>query len=112
MAYVVTINPGFGRDMDRWHYHHKKTEIFVCVNGETLLTVKDNWSGDYYTFTLSDNNCLMITVEPEERHSVINRGTEPATVLVYCTTIYDAEDELRMPMDEEWNWPKWLMNHQ
>lgn len=107
MAYVVTTNPGFGRDMTQWHYHHKKAETFVCVSGEALLAVKDNWSGDYYTFALSDENHLKITVEPEERHSIMNRGPDPAVVLVYCSAIYDPEDELREPMTE-FNWITWL----
>lgn len=112
MTYVVTINPGFGRDKERWHYHEKKEETFLCVSGEARLAIRDHWDGSYHVFFLSENNHLMVTANRRDWHSVIAYGQKLAVLVVFCDTDYNPEDELREPMTEEWNWDKWLMNPQ
>jgi len=101
MAYIVSTNAGYGRDIDRWHVHHNKEETFIAICGIMKLAVRE-LDGNITVFDLNWSDPVAVTVERGEGHSLYNASNKRAAVLVLCDNYYDPGDEGRERADDIW----------
>lgn len=117
MSYTSQTPPGVARDPDRWHYHQKQVDRFVCVKGRIALALYDGrknskTKGRLEVLDLSgaennemreikkpakkkDKETFMITIPKEVYHCYKNIGEEDCILVNFPTQLYNPHDEGR-----------------
>lgn len=87
-VHYIIINPGETRGN---HYHTRKIEEFILVSGTAIVTVKNRFNGDVFSYEASANDPVKITVVPHHTHK-ITAGSEGAVVISWNSEVFDPED--------------------
>ena len=86
--YSFTINPGETRGN---HYHLKKHEWFICINGTATITFKTT-AGTIENLELEGDSLGLMYIAPGNPHALTNNTNEIITCLSYASTAHDPEN--------------------
>ncbi|MDP7116556.1 MAG: WxcM-like domain-containing protein [Candidatus Woesearchaeota archaeon] len=88
--YVIHIKPGAVKGN---HYHAKKREWLVCLQGKVEVTLKDRESGEEKVEVLDadDSEVKRLYIPPGLAHCV--EAKSPAILLEYSSTEFNPEDD-------------------
>lgn len=86
-VFYLRINPHQTRGN---HYHKRKTEAFLVINGSAIIKVRNCMSGETEEVTLNGDSPTTVTIRPNRVHSItaLEAG---ATVIVWSNTRYNAQ---------------------
>lgn len=109
-CYFSVTNPGCARDENLWHYHPtKQTDRFFIVKGNAVFALYD-WRKSSKTFGIlnlflmgeknGDDNRYLLVIPKNVLHGFCPIGNEPCCLLAFPTTIYDSQEEGRIPLEE------------
>jgi UDP-2-acetamido-2,6-beta-L-arabino-hexul-4-ose reductase len=73
------------------HYHKRKTETFLVIDGEATIRVRDRKTGNVMKVTVSGEKPLSIKVAPNNTHS-ITAGEDGAVFLVWVDEQFNKDD--------------------
>lgn len=74
------------------HYHTRKHEWFCAIQGEGVLVVENNETGERDEIFFGEKNMLSVAVPPNHTHALKNSGSNPLLVLIYISEPYNPED--------------------
>ena len=86
----ITVNPG-GRLS--YQYHHKRSELWVVVQGTATVTLNDNPAMEY-------GYGMYITIPQGMKHRVENKGDEDLIFIEVQTGTYFGEDDIVRIQDD------------
>ena len=104
MQYLSITQSGLIRDQDRWHFHKKQKDRFICVWGKIVTALYDpregsKTKGKLNLFLMGPENedeMYMIVIPEEVYHGFMVVSKEPGYLLNYPTQLYTGEDEGRV----------------
>jgi len=104
MQYLSITPSGLIRDQDRWHFHKKQKDRFICVWGKIVTALYDpregsKTKGKLNLFLMGPENedeMYMIVIPEEVYHGFMVVSKEPGYLLNYPTQLYTGEDEGRV----------------
>jgi len=88
-CFMSTTKPGVTRGN---HYHRRKVERFLVVQGEALIRVRRLISGDIVEFPVSGSRPQYVDMPSLHTHNITNTGAAPLTTLFWTQEIFDAEN--------------------
>lgn len=90
-VYMFTIEPFHSRG---GHWHERKTERFILIEGTVALLLEDMKTGTKKQTILKvmDNAFTKIEVPTDTRHTFSNSTGERATVIAYIDEKFNPED--------------------
>lgn len=92
-VFFININPNATRGN---HYHLRKTEQFLVVAGEAIISVRDREKGNVMNVRVNGNNPMRITVAPNNTHNI--RATSAGCIcIVWCDEKLNEEDSDTFP---------------
>jgi UDP-2-acetamido-2,6-beta-L-arabino-hexul-4-ose reductase len=86
---VSTTNPGVTRGD---HYHRRKTERFVVVDGTARITLRRLLTDDRRTFDVSGDDPVAIDMPTLWSHAITNTGPGPLTTVFWTDDLFDPAD--------------------
>lgn len=86
----ITVNPG-GRLS--YQYHHKRSELWVIVQGTATITLNDNPAMDY-------RYGMYVSIPQGMKHRVENKGDEDLIFIEVQTGTYFGEDDIVRLQDD------------
>jgi len=108
--YFSKTEIGVARDEDTWHVHKTKQEDrFVVVEGDIVVALFDGRkeSSTYRSLNLigmgeanGDNGQFLLLIPKNVLHCFCVISAKPAILLNYPTTLYDPDEEGRIPFAE------------
>ena len=84
---MSTTRPGITRGN---HYHRRKLERFLVVQGEALIRVRRLISGDPVEFHVSGARPQYVDMPTLHTHNITNTGAVDLTTLFWTQEIFDA----------------------
>lgn len=78
------------------HYHERKTEHFLVVDGTATMRVRDRETGNVMKVEVSGSNPMKITVAPNNTHS-ITAGEHGAIFIVWVDELFNVDDPDTIP---------------
>lgn len=73
------------------HYHERKTEHFLVVNGSAEFMVKDRKTNNIMKVETNYSKPMVVTVAPNNTHS-ITATEEGAVIIVWVDEIFNKDD--------------------
>jgi UDP-2-acetamido-2,6-beta-L-arabino-hexul-4-ose reductase len=97
LSFVSTTVPGAVRGE---HFHRRKIERFVVVDGEAEIRLRRLITGQEVVFRVSGDRPQAIDMPVLWAHSLKNHGTRPATTIFWTNELLDTEspDTYRFPV--------------
>ncbi len=86
-CFMSTTRPGITRGN---HYHRRKLERFVVIQGDALIRVRRLVSGDTVEFRVSGTRPQYVDMPTLHTHNITNTGSTDLTTLFWTQDIYDA----------------------
>ena len=86
-CFMSTTKPGITRGN---HYHRRKLERFLVVQGEALIRVRRLISGDIVEFPVSGARPQYVDMPTLHTHNITNTGTTELITLFWTHEIFDA----------------------
>jgi UDP-2-acetamido-2,6-beta-L-arabino-hexul-4-ose reductase len=74
------------------HYHKRKTEYFIIVQGKCLIVVEDINSRSKESLEISDSDNLAVLMEPKKAHAIKNIGKNQLILLALVNEKLDHEN--------------------
>ncbi len=84
-----TINPGFRKGN---HFHHRKFEIFTCIDNEVVVKLKHIITQETLIYKLNEDNYQNLLIPPGYSHTIINETNQISKVIIYCNEIYNKDN--------------------
>jgi UDP-2-acetamido-2,6-beta-L-arabino-hexul-4-ose reductase len=78
------------------HYHKRKTETFLVIEGTATMRVRDRLTGNLMKVEVSGDKPLSIKVTPNNTHS-ITAGEHGAVFLVWVDEVFNEDDPDTIP---------------
>jgi len=72
------------------HYHHKKVEKFIFLNGKVKITYLNIINNKKITFTVSANENKVVETIPGWAHNIENASNQVVVGLVWANEIFDS----------------------
>lgn len=91
--FYVIANPNETRGN---HYHTRKTERFLVINGSAEMAVKNRATGDVMKVEVSGFKPMLMTISPEHTHA-ITAGSDGCVFLVWVDEQFNEEDPDTFP---------------
>lgn len=89
LVVMTTIEPGaFRAD----HYHQRKTEWFLVLEGQAVLTVTGPDGGNREEVLLDGVEPELVEIPPGHPHKIENRGSTRVYLLAYVNEGFDPGD--------------------
>lgn len=84
-----------------WHRHHKQTDMWMGLMGNLKVGVHRDTDGATWQIVIGDKKPGVLIIPPTLWHGAATVSHEPAGLLYYVTTAYDAKspDEDRRAWD-------------
>ena len=108
--YFSETPAGVARDEDQWHIHpNKQEDRFVVVKGDIVVPLFDNrpespTRGQLNLFLMGESNGDQgrygLLIPKQVLHCFLVVSKTPAIILNYPTSLYDSEEEGRIPFSE------------
>ncbi len=86
-CFMSTTKPGITRGN---HYHRRKLERFLVVQGEALIRVRRLISGEIIEFRVSGARPQYVDMPTLHTHNITNTGATDLTTLFWTQEIFDA----------------------
>jgi UDP-2-acetamido-2,6-beta-L-arabino-hexul-4-ose reductase len=86
LSFVSTTVPGAVRGQ---HYHRRKVERFVVVDGEAEIRLRRLITGEEVAFAVSGAAPVVVDMPPLWAHSLKNVGDRPATTVFWTNELLD-----------------------
>ena len=86
-CFISTTQPGITRGN---HFHRRKLERFLVLQGEALIRVRRLNSSDVCEFKVSGRTPQYIDIPTLHTHNITNVGTGELTTLFWAQEIFDA----------------------
>lgn len=87
VSYLVA-NPN---EMRGNHYHMRKTEHFLVVDGTATFHVKNRETGDVINIVTGGHKPMVVSVSPNHTHNLVASPTG-CTCIIWCDERYDPDD--------------------
>ncbi|OQW32068.1 MAG: capsule biosynthesis protein CapF [Nitrospira sp. SG-bin2] len=96
-CFISTTKPGITRGD---HYHTRKVERFLVLNGEAVIRIRKLFTGDTVEFKVTGSVPQYIDMPTFCTHSITNTGSGDLTTLFWAHEIYDPQrsDTIREPV--------------
>lgn len=102
-----------GRDIKGPHMHHApKTDRFYCIKGTCAVVCRDESTGEYQEFVLSEFDNQVLIIPPNNSHAIVNLLDQPALVLSMPSEGYQPGlpyNQIETKYDD-YDWSKWNTN--
>lgn len=85
---INVINPGVTRGN---HWHHTKTEKFLVVSGEGMISLKNIVTGEKAEYHVSGGKLEVIDMPAGWAHSITNTGSEDLVTVIWANELFDPE---------------------
>jgi UDP-2-acetamido-2,6-beta-L-arabino-hexul-4-ose reductase len=97
-CFISTTKPGITRGN---HYHTRKLERFVVLNGDAVIRIRKLLTGDIVEFKVSGAAPQYIDMPTFCTHDITNTGHGDLTTLFWAHEIFDPErsDTIREPVE-------------
>lgn len=86
-CFMSTTRPGITRGN---HYHRRKLERFLVIQGEALIRVRRLVAGDTVEFRVAGARPQYVDMPTLHTHNITNTGSTDLTTLFWTQDIYDA----------------------
>jgi UDP-2-acetamido-2,6-beta-L-arabino-hexul-4-ose reductase len=83
---INEIEPGAVRGN---HWHHTKHEKFLVIQGEGIIRLRDYYSNEVISLSVSGEQLEWIEILPGFVHNIENVGTTPLMTVMWASEIYD-----------------------
>lgn len=87
--YVSQTNPGFTRGI---HWHNTKIEKFLVIGGQAEIKIRNYYSDEVHTFTVSGDTLEVMEMPAGYVHSIKNTGKEIMTLLIWSQNVFDPDN--------------------
>lgn len=96
-CFISTTKPGITRGN---HYHTRKVERFLVLNGEAVIRIKKLFTQDMVEFKVAGSVPQYIDMPTFCTHNITNTGSVDLTTLFWAHEIYDPQrsDTIREPV--------------
>ncbi len=96
-CFISTTKPGITRGN---HYHARKVERFLVLNGEAVIRIRRLFTNDTVEFTVAGSVPQYIDMPTFSTHNITNMGKGDLTTLFWAHEIYDPQraDTIREPV--------------
>ncbi len=74
------------------HYHKRKIEWMLVTCGTGKITLEDNTTKEKEEHTVSGEHPVLIKINPNITHAIVNCGTEPMHLFVMTNQKYNPQD--------------------
>jgi UDP-2-acetamido-2,6-beta-L-arabino-hexul-4-ose reductase len=91
-----SIKPGLTRGS---HYHHRKAEKFLPLNGKVKMRFRHLVSGETSILEVEGGNGTIIETVPGWVHDITNIGKEEAWVMLWANEAFDRKDPDCIPCE-------------
>ena len=97
-CFISTTKPGITRGN---HYHTRKFERFLVLNGEAVIRIRKLLTGDIVGFKVSGSAPQYIDMPTFCTHDITNTGQGDLTTLFWAHEIFDPQqsDTIREPVE-------------
>lgn len=85
-TFVSTTVPGATRGD---HYHLRKVERFVVVEGEAIIRLRRVWHDEVLEFAVSGQEPAVIDMPTMWVHNITNTGAGPLTTMFWTNSLFD-----------------------
>lgn len=85
--FLSRTKPGFTRGN---HWHHTKVEKFLVVEGEAVISLQNQRSGQILRFPVSGDRPRVVDIPPGYAHAITNAGSGDLVTLFWADEIFDA----------------------
>ena len=92
---VFTAQPGMTRGN---HYHHRKAEKFVVVEGEAIIRMRHISSNETIAIPLCGAKPTIVDVVPGWCHNITNTGSTVLVALLWASEIFDPDRPDTIPL--------------
>jgi len=86
---VTTANPGQTKGN---HYHLRKREWYCVIKGKGQVTITDRKTKEVFTYTMGDDNFVLVEIPTGKLHAITNIGTEEMILVVYISESFNPKD--------------------
>ena len=87
-CFLSTTRPGITRGN---HYHRRKLERFLVVQGEAIIRIRRLLAGEVIEFRVSGKRPQYVDMPTLHTHNITNTGSGELTTLFWSQEIFDAE---------------------
>lgn len=84
--FISTTKPGITRGN---HWHHTKTEKFVVLQGEAIISLRSIFSTEVVHYSVSGKNIEVIDIPPGYTHNITNSGQTDLLTLFWASEPFD-----------------------
>lgn len=86
--FVSRTKPGITRGN---HYHNTKTEKFLVVEGDALISMRSIEGGPVTNYRVAGRDYQVIDIPPGVTHSITNVGTSEMVTLFWSSEVFDPD---------------------
>ena len=88
-VFYSTTNPGFTRGN---HYHHRKVERFLVIQGTGKISMRHRETGEVKEFIVKGDAPEVIDMIVPWTHNIQNIGNDEMVMLVWVNEVFDPKD--------------------
>ena len=86
--FISRTKPGIVRGN---HYHDRKVEKFLVLEGEALIRFRNLATGEITEYPVSDRKLRVVDIPPGWTHSIQNAGTTEMITLFWASEVFDPD---------------------
>lgn len=73
------------------HWHHTKTEKFLVISGEALISLRHYFGDEIIEYSVSDEKFEVVDIPPGYTHNIINTGSTKLVTMMWSNECFDPE---------------------
>lgn len=71
------------------HWHHTKTEKFLVVSGQGVISLRRHGSSETVTYPVSGHKPQIVEIPPGYVHAITNVGDTKLVTVIWCSECFD-----------------------